>query len=79
MIAMMADRERLAALPIHITHGVLDWMFDVAVARAAAESLTAAGAAVTYQEIPDLAHTYPREINPGVLAWLDGASASTAG
>ena len=75
MIAMMADRERLAALPIHITHGVLDWMFDVEVARAAAESLTAAGAAVTYQEIPDLAHTYPREINPGVLAWLDGVAA----
>jgi phospholipase/carboxylesterase len=75
MIAMMADRERLAGLPIHITHGVLDWMFDVGVARQAAESLRAAGAKVTYQEIPNLAHTYPREINPGVLAWLDGVAA----
>ena len=79
MIAMMADRERLAGLPISITHGVLDWMFDVAVARQAAESLAAAGAAVTYQEIPDLAHTYPREINPGVLAWLDQTAALTSG
>jgi phospholipase/carboxylesterase len=75
MIAAMADRDRLAGLPIHITHGALDWMFDVAMAQQAAEALTSAGAAVTYLEIPDLAHTYPREINPRVLAWLDGASA----
>jgi phospholipase/carboxylesterase len=75
MIAAMADRERLVGLPIHITHGELDWMFDVAMAREAAAALTAAGAKVTYQEIPDLAHTYPREINPGVLAWLDEPSA----
>jgi phospholipase/carboxylesterase len=74
MIAAMADRERLAGLPINIAHGVLDWMFDVAMARGAAETLSAAGAQVTYQEIPDLAHTYPREINPGLLAWLDGAN-----
>ncbi len=72
MIAAMADRERVAGLPIHITHGALDWMFDVGMAREAAASLTAAGAQVTYREIPDLAHSYPREINPGVLAWLDG-------
>ncbi len=72
MIAAMADRDRLAGLPIHITHGELDWMFDVSVAQEAARSLTAAGAKVTYLEIPNLAHTYPREINPVVLAWLDG-------
>ncbi|HLY81257.1 MAG TPA: hypothetical protein VKQ70_17905 [Caulobacteraceae bacterium] len=75
MIAAMADRQRLAGLPIHITHGTLDWMFNVEMAREAAAALTSAGAAVTYQEIPDLAHTYPREINPGLLAWLDGAGA----
>ena len=74
MIAAMADRDRLAGLPIHITHGALDWMFDVAMAQQAAAALEAAGADVTYLEIPDLAHTYPREINPRVLGWLDGAS-----
>ena len=74
MIAAMADRERVAGLPIHITHGTLDWMFEVGMAREAAATLTRAGAQVTYQEIPDLAHAYPREINPGVLAWLDGAN-----
>ncbi|HZZ88181.1 MAG TPA: hypothetical protein VFE13_07575 [Caulobacteraceae bacterium] len=72
MIAAMADRDRIAGLPIHITHGALDWMFDVAMAREASAALTAAGAKVTYVEVPDLAHTYPREINPQVLAWLDG-------
>jgi len=75
MIAAMADRGRLADLPIHITHGALDWMFDISVARDAAASLMAAGADVTFLELPELAHTYPREINPGLLAWLDGAPA----
>ena len=74
MIAAMADRERVTGLPIHITHGTLDWMFEVGMAREAAAVLTRAGAQVTYQEIPDLAHAYPREINPGVLAWLDGST-----
>ncbi|HVN02599.1 MAG TPA: hypothetical protein VMT68_20530 [Caulobacteraceae bacterium] len=72
-----ADKERLQGLPIHICHGVRDWMFDVGVARLAEATLSAAGAAVTYLEIDDLAHTYPREINPTLLGWLDGASFET--
>jgi phospholipase/carboxylesterase len=42
----------------------------VEVARQAKAALTAAGANVTYKEIDDLSHTYPREINPPLLAWL---------
>jgi phospholipase/carboxylesterase len=72
ILIQFADRERLQGLPIHICHGVLDWMFDVNVARVAEQTLSAAGANVTYLEIPDLAHTYPREINPQLLAWLGG-------
>ena len=75
VLAQFADPERLAGLPIHICHGVRDWMFDVEVARVAEQALAAAGANVTYLEIDDLAHTYPREINPRVLAWLDGSLA----
>ena len=71
MLAAMADRERLSALPIHIIHGVLDWMFPVEMAREAQAALTASGAAVTYRELDDLPHTYPRELNPEILAWLD--------
>jgi phospholipase/carboxylesterase len=26
---------------------------------------------MTYREIADLSHTYPRELNSEILAWLD--------
>jgi phospholipase/carboxylesterase len=70
MMAAYADRGRLTGLPIHIAHGVLDWMFPVDMAREAQAALSAAGAAVTYREIDDLPHSYPREINREILAWL---------
>jgi len=55
-------------------HGKLDWMFPVEMARNADEALSAAGARVTYREIDDLSHTYPREVNAGMLRWLNGAA-----
>ena len=70
VMAQMADRERLSGLPIYLAHGTLDWMFDIGMARQAAEALTAVGAAVTWREIEDLSHTYPRELNPQILAWM---------
>lgn len=70
MLTSFADKDRLQGLPIHITHGALDWMFPIGMAREAAAALQAAGAAVTYLEIPDLAHTYPREANGPILSWL---------
>jgi phospholipase/carboxylesterase len=76
MLAQMADPSRLSGLPIHIAHGALDWMFPVAMARQAAQALGAAGAAVTYRELDDLSHTYPRELNPQILAWMDRTARS---
>jgi phospholipase/carboxylesterase len=70
MLAQMADPERMTGLPIHVAHGALDWMFPVEMARAASQALQAAGARVTYRELPDLSHTYPRELNPDILTWL---------
>jgi phospholipase/carboxylesterase len=32
--------------------------------------LAAAGANVTYREVDDLSHTYPREMNAAILSWL---------
>ena len=72
MLAQMADDGRVRGLPIHLAHGALDWMFPVDMARGAAAALEAAGADVTYREIPDLAHTYPTEIGAELLAWLAG-------
>jgi phospholipase/carboxylesterase len=71
LMAELADAERLRGLPIHIVHGALDWMFPVEVARHARALLARAGANVIYREIDDLSHTYPREINPELLRWLN--------
>jgi phospholipase/carboxylesterase len=72
LMAEMADADRLRGLPVHIVHGRLDWMFPVQVARQTAQALTAAGANVTYRELDDLSHTYPREMNAEILKWLGG-------
>lgn len=71
LMAEIADAERLRGLPVHIVHGALDWMFPVQVARQTQQLLSAAGANVTYREIEDLSHCYPREINPAILNWLN--------
>jgi len=70
LLAAMIDGTRVRGLPIHIVHGALDWMFPAAMAREAKRMLSAAGADVTYREIDDLSHTYPREVNAAMLTWL---------
>jgi phospholipase/carboxylesterase len=70
LMAELADAERVRGLPIFLVHGRLDWMFPVQVARHTHEALSAAGAKVTYREIDDLSHCYPREINAEMLTWL---------
>jgi phospholipase/carboxylesterase len=79
LMAEMADAERLRGLPVHIVHGRLDWMFPVQVARQTQQLLSAAGADVTYREIDDLSHCYPREINPAILNWMNGTSSKAGG
>jgi phospholipase/carboxylesterase len=70
LLLTMADPGRVAGLPIYLMHGALDWMFPVDVARVAFRTLTAAGAAVVYREIDDLAHAYPRDEQGAILDWL---------
>ena len=70
-----APPERLRGLPVYLTHGALDWMFPVYIARGAAEALREAGAAVEYREIADLSHTYPSEENARILRWFRGSEA----
>ncbi len=70
LMAEIADAERLRGLPIYLVHGRLDWMFPVQVARQTRQLLSAAGAEVSYREIDDLSHCYPREINAAILGWL---------
>jgi phospholipase/carboxylesterase len=70
LMAELADAERLRGLPVYLVHGALDWMFPVQVARQTRDLLSAAGADVTYRELDDLSHTYPREMNAEILKWL---------
>ena len=76
MLAQMADAERTRGLPVHIVHGALDWMFPVELARQANRALSRAGADVTYREVDDLSHTYPRELNGAMLDWLQATPAA---
>lgn len=70
MLAQMADADRVRGLPIHILHGAQDWMFPVSMAREADRAMRAAGADVTYREIPDLSHTYGPDLSALILEWL---------
>ncbi len=70
LLLTMADPDRLRGLPVYLVHGVLDWVFPVAVARSAYAALQAAGAAVVYRERADLSHTYPRDENDAMLDWF---------
>jgi phospholipase/carboxylesterase len=63
------DRAGAVDKPVYLVHGALDWMFPVAIARMAHRELERWGAQVTYREIEDLSHTYPREENARILDW----------
>jgi len=63
--------ERAAGRRIRLVHGTLDWMFPVALAREAARVLEGAGAEIVYDELGDLAHAWPGEINGRILEWVE--------
>jgi len=70
--------ERARGRRIYLAHGALDWMFPVGLAQGACDTLREAGAEVTYREIADLSHTYPREENDRILRWFDPSLAPPA-
>jgi phospholipase/carboxylesterase len=70
LLLTMATPRRVTGLPVYLVHGALDWMFPVSTARTAQRALTAAGARVTYREIADLSHAYPREEGSTILDWF---------
>ncbi|MSP43622.1 MAG: phospholipase [Alphaproteobacteria bacterium] len=63
--------ERMKGLPVHITHGALDWLFPPAQGRAMANGLESFEANVIYREIEDLSHTNPDDDeNAEVMDWF---------
>jgi phospholipase/carboxylesterase len=73
MMLAWGNAERVKGLPIHITHGALDWMFPAETAQMAERVLAEAGARVSYREVADLSHTYPRDENARILDWFVAA------
>lgn len=76
MMLELIDRPKLAGRPIYLTHGTHDWMFDIEAAHLADQILRGNGADVVFREIPDLAHTYPRDENPRIMDWFLGGADS---
>ena len=56
---------------IYLVHGALDWMFPVSLAHGARDALEQAEADLSFREIADLSHAYPREENDRILSWFD--------
>lgn len=63
--------ERARGVPIYLVHGALDFLFPVDYARMTRTVLSEAGADLTYRELPELSHTYPRSENPAILRWFE--------
>jgi phospholipase/carboxylesterase len=68
--AALGNLERASAMPIYLVHGALDFLFPVALARLARDTLVTAGAALEYRELAELSHTYPRSENARILRWF---------
>ncbi|MDJ0849439.1 MAG: phospholipase [Myxococcota bacterium] len=71
----LGNMDRAAGRRIYLVHGTLDWLFPVGLARGARDALADAQADLTYREIEDLSHTYPREENAAILGWLHSSLA----
>ena len=62
--------DRARGTPIYLVHGAQDFLFPVQLAHITRDTLTAAGAHLTYRELPELSHTYPRSENAAILDWF---------
>lgn len=75
---VLGNLRRASGVPIYLVHGAQDFLFPVALARAARDTLTAAGATLKYRELADLSHTYPRSENIAILRWFESLPARAA-
>lgn len=68
---VVGNLERARGVPVYLVHGALDFLFPVFLAHHTRDTLLAAGAEVTYRELPQLSHTHPRSENVRVLDWFE--------
>ena len=69
---VLGNLGRARGVPIYLVHGAQDFLFPVSLGRMARATLTAAGAALEYRELPELSHTYPRSENLRIISWFEG-------
>jgi phospholipase/carboxylesterase len=69
--APLGNLARANGVPIYLVHGALDFLFPVALAQFARDTLLAHGADLHYRELAELSHTYPRSENVPILDWLE--------
>jgi phospholipase/carboxylesterase len=65
------ELSRARGMRIYQVHGARDWLVPVALAHRVRDALLGAGADLTYREIEDLSHAWPREENDRILRWFD--------
>lgn len=70
--------DRARGVPVYLVHGALDFLFPVALAHMTRDVLAEAGAALTYRELADLSHAYPRSENPAILDWFEDVTGMRA-
>jgi phospholipase/carboxylesterase len=63
--------SRARDVPIYLVHGARDFLFPVAYAHLTRDVLAEAGADLSYRELPELSHTYPRSENATILSWFE--------
>ncbi len=56
---------------IYMVHGTHDWMFSIQHTKNACQILKSYGANISFHEVRDLSHTYPREENDRILTWFN--------
>lgn len=69
--AANGNLTRARGVPIYLVHGARDFLFPVAYAHLTRDMLIEAGADLTYRELPELSHAYPRSENGAILSWFE--------
>lgn len=64
--------RNLLHVPMFITHGTLDQITNVRLARDAADLLKQYGYPSEFREIPGVGHVWPEVLEPEMMKWMEG-------
>lgn len=64
--------RNLRHVPLFITHGTLDQITNVRIARDAVKLLEGYGYPHVFHELPATGHVWPESLEPDILEWMEG-------